>query len=178
MKRVLYVIDAQEDFTRGTLRNEEAIRALPIVRRVVDYAIKNDMDIFYTKDTHDVDYLDTEEGKNLPVKHCIRCTPGWSICPEVIDQQYTYNHIVYKDTFGAMELLNNDDEADEIWICGFCTDICVSANFHILKTMYPNTPIYVIEDACAGVTPELHEAALKVLESCHAHIVECDELIS
>jgi len=180
MNKVLIVIDAQEDFTRGALRNEEAIKVLPTLREIVDYADIHRMGIIYTADTHNEDYLNTQEGINLPVKHCIYGTPGWELCPEVISTQTT-RYTICKECFGSIRwdewrsssLLVN---ANGIWLCGFCTDICVSANFQIIKAMYPEIPITIIEDACAGVTPELHEAALKVMRSCQAKIVKWSDL--
>lgn len=175
MNKVLIVIDAQEDFTRGALRNDQAIAALPTIKEIVAYAYRNfDKKTIYTKDTHDGHYLDTQEGKNLPVPHCIKGSDGWRICPEVFIEE---SKVIEKRSFGSTRW---DMEAlwslDEIWMCGFCTDICVSANFQILKATYPDTPIVVIEDACAGVTPELHDAALKVMKSCQARIVKWEDL--
>lgn len=176
MNKVLIVIDAQEDFTRGALRNEQAIEALPTIREIVAYAYRNfDRKTIYTKDTHRENYLETQEGKNLPVTHCVRGSDGWRICPEVFIEE---SKVIEKGAFGStrwdMETLGT---VDEIWICGFCTDICVSANFQILKATYPEVPIVVIEDACAGVTPELHEAAMKVMKSCQARIVKWEDLL-
>ena len=184
MNKVLIVIDAQEDFTRGALRNEEAIKALPVIHDVVEFAVNNNMTIAYTADTHGEDYFDTQEGKNLPIMHCNYKTPGWNICPEVID--YSYPHeIIMKQTFAYQNwdkqwntVSQKIKHANEIWLCGFCTDICVSANFQLLKAFYPEVQIVIISDACAGVTPELHEAALKVMKSCQASIVTWDELKS
>jgi len=175
MNKVLVVIDAQEDFTRGALHNEEAIKALPIIKEIVSYAYNNfNRKIIYTKDTHTETYLLTQEGKNLPIKHCIRGTEGWRICPEVLIEE---SEIIEKHSFGStfwdMKALGS---VDELWICGFCTDICVSANFQIIKATYPGLPIVVIEDACAGTSPEMHEAALKVMKSCQARIVKWNDL--
>lgn len=178
MNKLLIVVDAQEDFTRGALRNEEAIKALPVIREIVDYAYENfNNEIIYTKDTHfEHSYMKTQEGKNLPVPHCLYNTKGWQICPEVLcDKAY----IVTKKSFGTIEWEWEpvfQTAIDEIWMCGFCTDICVSANFQTIKACYPEIPITIIEDACAGVTPELHEAALKVMKSCQARIVKWSEL--
>ncbi len=176
MNKVLVVVDAQEDFVRGVLGTKEAQEALPVVQQVVDYAAKYfTKPVYYTKDTHGSSYLETQEGKNLPVKHCIEGTPGWKICREVLTDTC---QIVKKRTFGHIGWTNDrfGNDTNEIWICGFCTDICVMANFQILKALYPEVPIVVIEDACAGVTPELHEAALKVMKSCQARVVKWEEL--
>ena len=181
--KILVVIDVQEDFARGRLRNDEAIKALPVIHDAVVYANEHfkSPSVLYTLDTHTIDYLKTQEGKNLPVPHCIHHTDGWALCPEAVPDGVT-PYTLCKGTFGSMELADRSYgadlcAADEIWICGFCTDICVSANFQILKAAYPEIPIVVIEDACAGVTPELHEAALKVMQSCQARIAKLDELI-
>ena len=176
MNKALIIIDAQEDFTRGALRNEEAIKALDKINRLVKYARANNFEhIVYTADTHTDDYLNTQEGKKLPVRHCIRGTDGWRLCPEVL-RDAKNNVLIYKPSFGYT---NWDmlplEHLDEIVMCGFCTDICVMANFQLIKAEYPEVPITIIKDACAGVTPELHEAALKVMKSCQADILSlCD----
>lgn len=169
MNKVLIVIDAQEDFTRGALRNKEAIQALPIIHNLVDYASKNNIKIIYTKDTHRDDYLNTQEGKNLPVPHCICNTVGWALCPEV---EVDIAKVIHKQTFGYphWNVIEDLFAADEIWVCGFCTDICVISNVLILKALYPETPIVVFENACAGVTPEKHDAAIEVMKSCQIKI--------
>ena len=174
MNKVLIVIDAQHDFTFGALRNEEAIEALPVIQEAVEVAAKKFKNpIFYTKDTHDRDYLKTQEGKHLPIEHCIIGTDGWELCPEV-DTHECETMVFLKGSFGCPDwdeipFLEN---ADEILICGFCTDICVSANFQIIKAFYPEVPITIISDGCAGSTPELHYAALKVMKSCQARIAD------
>ena len=177
MNKVLIVIDAQEDFTRGALRNEDAIAALPIIRKAVIFAREHGMHVYYTCDTHNKDiYFDTQEGKNLPILHCVPGTPGYKLCPEIyyLDSK----DVIVKTTFGYKhwDRWFAGKDLEEIWLCGFCTDICVSANFQILKAQFPEVPITVISDACAGVTPELHEAALKVMKSCQAKIVKWSEL--
>lgn len=188
MNKVLIVIDAQEDFTRGALRNEEAIKALPVVGEAVRFAHEHNMNILFTKDRHwQHIYFDTQEGKNLPIPHCICGTSGRKLCPEVLIDGCIPGKIIQKSTFGYTLFSyyhysdiqwnkTGESHNDEIWLCGFCTDICVSANFQILKAQFPEMPIVVIRDACAGVTPELHEAALKVMESCQGKIMTWEEL--
>lgn len=185
MSKVLVVVDAQEDFTRGALRNERAIEALPRIREIVRYAEARDFQIIYTRDMHEDDYLQTQEGRNLPVPHCIFGTNGRSLCPEVlVSPDYLLRfpehvHWVDKGSFGSTQWENFQNvfsAADEVWMCGFCTEICVSANFQIIKAFYPEIPIVVIEDACAGVTPDLHEAALSVMGSCQARIKTWEDL--
>jgi len=178
MEKLLVMVDVQEDFTRGALRNEEAIKALLIIHEIAEYANKNGMKVIYTRDTHGADYMSTQEGTNLPVPHCIFESEGWQICPEAIIENANEITAINKSRFGTFDWLFKDygRGASEIWICGFCTDICVSANFQILKALYPETPIYIIEDACAGVTPELHDAAIKVMSSCQAKIVKWNDM--
>ena len=175
-KIALVIIDAQNDFVYDALRNEDAIKALPTVKKVLEYAREHDFERVFTRDTHDKNYFYTQEGKNLPVSHCIYDTEGWNICNEV--QPDNEEYIIDKSTFGTLDLPDFEYlEVDEIWMCGFCTDICVSANFQILKAMYPEIPIVIISDACAGVTPAKHEAALEVMRSCQAKVVTFDELM-
>lgn len=178
MNKVLVVIDAQEDFTRGALRNEESIKAIPVIHDIVKFAKDNNFNsIIYTKDTHYQGYLETQEGKNLPVEHCMEGTFGHELCEEVLTDYDNNVYVIEKETFGYPGWYKFGlTDADEIWICGFCTDICVSANFQIIKANYPEVLITVISDACAGVTPELHEAALKVMKSCQAHIIKWEDL--
>lgn len=188
MNKVLIVIDAQEDFTRGALRNEEAIKALPVIGEAVRFAHEHDMNMLFTQDRHwEYKYLNSQEGRNLPIPHCIYGTDGHKFCPEVLIDDKVPGRIIPKGRFGYTGFdryycydIKWDDQHkclnDEIWLCGFCTDICVSANFQILKAQFPEMPIVVIKDACAGVTPELHEAALKVMESCQGKIMTWEEL--
>lgn len=176
MKKALVVVDAQNDFTFDALKNKEAIAALPVIREILNFTREKRKDFMriFTRDTHDENYLNTQEGQNLPIPHCIINTKGWQICDAVAPEA---DEIIYnKGTFGTFGFYPMLEDVDEIWICGFCTDICVSANFQILKALYPEVPIYVIEDACAGVTPELHEAALKIMGSCQAKVVTWNKL--
>lgn len=169
MKKALVVVDVQKDFIDGALANSAAEAAMPTIHEIVEYAAKNDFDIFYTKDTHYTDfYMNSQEGKNLPVPHCIIQTPGWAIDKRAWATNPTGSiKILTKLTFGYegwdTESLNL---YDEIVVIGFCTDICVITNTLLIKTVVPETPIVVIEDACAGITPEKHAAALEVMRSC------------
>ena len=173
MNKTLIVIDAQEDFTRGALRNEDAIKALPVIQSIVKYSESNfDHAIYYTKDTHYIEtYRKSQEGKNLPIAHCIKSTKGWQICPEVWSDDA--GCAIEKNTFGCVSWKSigiDGIKPEEIWICGFCTDICVISNVLILKALFPEIPIVVFENACAGVTPEKHNAAIEVMKSCQIKI--------
>ncbi len=167
MQKVLIVVDMQNDFIDGALGTPEA---QSIVNNVIN-EIKSKKDkgyfILATQDTHYDNYLDTLEGQKLPIEHCIKNTTGWDIHKDIaklIDK----NNVIEKNTFGSEELIKvlKDLEPKEIEILGLCTDICVVSNALLLRAAFPNIPIYVKEDCCAGVNPELHESALKIMNSC------------
>jgi len=179
MDKVLIVIDAQNDFINGSLGSEEAQKAVPIIIEIVKYANKYFyMNTFLTKDTHFENYFETQEGKRLPISHCQYLTPGWSIqkdIAQVVEDAY----LIEKSTFGYCNWKETEGHTgialmEEIVLCGFCTDICVMANFQILKAAFPEIPITIISDACAGTTPEMHEAALNVMKSCQANVMTWD----
>ena len=158
MSRVLIVIDMQNDFVTGSLGSKEAWAIVPNVQaKIKEYADRGDR-IIFTRDTHEENYLDTAEGKKLPVIHCIKGTDGWQIIPELEVEGCEY---IDKPTF---------DEHDEIELVGVCTDICVVSNALILKAMYPEAVISVDAGCCAGVTPEKHEAALETMKSCQIDV--------
>ena len=170
--KVLIVIDMQNDFVTGSLGTPKAQAIVPNVKARIE---SGEFDkIIYTKDTHPINYLDTFEGKRLSVSHCIIGTEGWNIIPEL----QADGEIIEKPTFGSYELIGALDnylvgghEFEEIELCGLCTDICVVSNALMVRAAYPNVPITVRANCCAGVTPELHEAALKVMESCQIDII-------
>lgn len=173
MRKILLVIDMQNDFIDGALGTQEA---LGIVDRVAEEIGKYpSRDVFATRDTHGPDYLNTQEGKNLPVTHCVKGTPGWELHPRIAaalgDAQ-----IIDKPSFGSVELARQlaqmaGEETLEITLVGLCTDICVVSNALLAKAFLPETPVQVIASCCAGVTPESHTAALKTMEMCQIKIV-------
>ena len=174
MKKILIVVDMQRDFVDGALGSAEA---KAIVGNVVDKINTFDGDIFVTYDTHFENYMETSEGKNLPVPHCIKGTDGWQLEPrikEALDKrEYT---AVEKITFGSVvlpELIGKKyDVSDiEILLVGLCTDICVVSNAMLLKANYPEVPISVDSCCCAGVTPESHNAALATMKMCQIEII-------
>ena len=121
-------------------------------------------------DTHGEDYLDTQEGKSLPVKHCVKGTDGWEIIDEL--KEYVKSSLtIEKPTFGSLELAQMAKGYDEIELCGLCTDICVVSNALILKAGAPEIPVIVDATCCAGVTPETHEAALLTMKMCQVEII-------
>jgi len=173
MRKILIVIDMQNDFISGALGTSEAQAIVPNVAEKIKEYVKNGGKIIFTRDTHRKNYLETNEGKHLPVEHCIRETDGWQICDELI-KLYDYPYIVDKESFGfdCWDIyLDYDEMMDaEIELVGVCTDICVVSNALILKALFPETKISVDANCCAGVTPEKHEAALAVMESCQIEI--------
>jgi nicotinamidase-related amidase len=174
MKQFLVVVDMQKDFVDGSLGTPEA---QAIVSRAAEKIRSFEGDIFVTYDTHFEDYLDTPEGKKLPVPHCIYETPGWELTGELQDLMEEIPHYkVQKYTFGSItlphlmkEVADGDDFSIEL--IGLCTDICVISNALILKAQFPDLSISVDSSCCAGVTPALHIAALDVMRSCQIDIL-------
>lgn len=173
MKHFLVVVDMQKDFVDGALGTEEAVRIIPAAEEKIR---SFDGEIFITYDTHFDDYLNTAEGKKLPVPHCIYGTPGWELNRVIGEAVEERPHIkVQKYTFGSTTLPHlmaeiADGEDFSIELIGLCTDICVVSNALILKAHFPEAPIAVDAACCAGVTPELHEAALKTMRSCQIEV--------
>lgn len=175
MKKILIVVDMQNDFVDGALGTKEAQNILDnVVKKIEEW----DGDIFATYDTHFEDYLETSEGKNLPVSHCIEGTDGWMLNPRVqaaLNNKDEYTEI-QKITFGSIDLpliLAEEYDMDdvEIELVGLCTDICVVSNALILKATYPETPIRVDASCCAGVTPDSHKAALTTMKMCQINVI-------
>lgn len=171
MQKVLVVVDLQNDFIDGALGTKEAVAIVPGVKE----KIKNfDGVVLFTRDTHETYYLDTQEGKKLPVPHCIRDTEGWQIRSELDALRKT--EPIDKETFGSTDLagelveMNIDDEIESITFVGLCTDICVISNALLTKASLPEVPIIVDAKCCAGVTPESHENALKAMEVCQIQV--------
>ena len=172
--KILVVVDMQNDFITGSLGTPEAQAIVPNVKKKIEEAAKNGDIIIYTKDTHFQNYLDTKEGKKLPVEHCLIDSDGWQIPDELLPPVgYTNTDTIEKYTFGSLllvELLARID-CDEIELCGLCTDICVVSNALLLKArLYNDKEISVDATCCAGVTPESHEAALKTMEMCQINV--------
>lgn len=176
MKNILVVVDIQNDFVDGALGTPEA-------QAIIDNAvekIKNfDGDIFVTYDTHYENYMDTLEGKKLPVPHCIKGTKGWELNAKIakaLDNKDCLITSVEKPTFGSNALVhlienNIEDEKAEITLIGLCTDICVVSNALLLKANFLDSEIFVDASCCAGVTPETHNAALNTMRCCQINIL-------
>lgn len=167
MKSCLIVIDMQNDFISGSLGSDEAKKIVPKVKERIEKAIKDGEDIYFTKDTHYEDYLNTKEGQFLPVKHCIENTSGHDICDELKPYEKNAKNIFIKNTFGYKDLPQYLNEYDSITFVGLCTDICVVSNVVLTKAFYPEKNIIVKNDCCAGTSVENHNAALSVMKSCH-----------
>lgn len=167
--RTLIVVDVQNDFVTGSLGTPEAQAIIPNVRKkIAEYRERKDK-IIFTQDTHDSNYLETSEGKYLPVPHCIGGTDGWKIVDELSNDE---DIIVYKSTFGNLYWSKFVSQWDDtIEIIGLCTDICVISNALILKAMFPNSKIIVDASCCAGVTPETHKSAIEVMKMCQIDII-------
>lgn len=172
MKKLLVVIDMQNDFITGQLGSEEARAIVPNLVKKVEDAISEGVEVIFTQDTHGDNYLNTQEGKNLPLKHCIKGTEGWKIIPEL--EPFTQGRtVVEKPSFGSLELAHLVARGgyEEIQLVGVCTDICVITNAMVLKTAVPEVPISVDESCCAGVSEASHEDALDAMRMCQIAVV-------
>ena len=175
--KILIVIDMQNDFLTGALRNEEGIKIIPgVIAKINEYHQNNDL-IIATRDTHKENYLSTQEGINLPVIHCIKGTLGWEIEDQIATALGEVK-IFDKKTFGSKELgfylkehYGHIQEELEIELVGVCTDICVISNAMVIKANLPEARISVYSSLCAGVTIESHNNALKAMEMCQIRII-------
>ena len=172
MRKILLVIDMQNDFIDGALGTPEAAAIVDsVVEEIRKYPAE---DVFATRDTHAKNYLDTQEGRNLPVTHCVKGTPGWELNSRIA-AALKNAVVIDKPTFGSRELaermvrLAREEELD-ITLVGLCTDICVVSNALLIKAFLPETPVRVISTCCAGVTPESHRAALKTMRMCQIQV--------
>ena len=165
--KYLIVVDMQNDFISGSLGSE---MAKAIVPSVVEKVKHFDGKVIFTRDTHQENYLSTQEGRKLPVEHCIYGTYGWEICDELMP--YVGENVIDKITFGSMELPDFLEETtDEIELCGLCTDICVISNAIILRAAFPEAKIVVDSACCAGVTAKSHETALDSMRSVQIEVI-------
>ncbi len=170
MQRILVVVDMQNDFIDGALGTPEAQAIVPLVKKKVK---SFDGKVIFTRDTHQNDYLQTQEGVKLPVAHCIKGTSGWEICDELKNFAM---EIIDKPTFGSNELVsvlekeNSENPIAEIELVGLCTDICVISNAMLLKASLLETEITVDSVCCAGVTQQSHKNALEAMKMCQINI--------
>ncbi len=173
MQNILVVVDMQKDFIDGALGTKEAVSIVPnVVKRVAEF----DGRVIFTRDTHTEDYMNTQEGHNLPVPHCIKGTDGWQICKEL--QPYVKEEPVDKVTFGSSELpkvlmaADKEEKIESITFVGLCTDICVISNVMVTKAFLPEVELIVDASCCAGVTPESHRNALEAMKVCQVIVEE------
>lgn len=166
MKKTLIVVDMQNDFIDMALGTPEAVAIVPHVRaKIQAYHAAGD-EIIFTRDTHGENYLNTPEGKKLPVPHCIQGTPGW----EIADGLYMEGcKIIDKPNFGWPNW--KDEDLEQVEIIGLCTDICVVSNALIIKAQFPNAEVTVDAACCAGVTPDTHNAALATMKMCQIDVI-------
>ena len=178
MKKILIVVDMQKDFIDGSLGTKEAEAIVQKVKeKILSYPKE---DVYATLDTHKEDYLSTQEGKNLPVSHCIKGTEGWQL-DSALQGLILADHFFEKPGFGSLELANamkalyqeskSKGQDFSIELVGLCTDICVVSNALLLKAFLPEVPISVDSRCCAGVTKEKHEASLETLRSCQVEVL-------
>ena len=182
--KALIIVDMQMDFISGPLGTPEAQVIVPNVVNKLKAHQHTDTVVLFTKDTHHENYLNTSEGMKLPVEHCIKGTPGWSIAKPIHDEFKNDGYVTYssgavikgrvlKSTFGSYDLLNvlDDIDIDEIELCGLVTNICLISNAIMIKNYFPDVRVVVDSKCCAGTTPEDHEAALRVMKSCQIDVI-------
>ncbi len=189
--KIVVVIDMQNDFIDGALGSPEARAIVPVMVERLKELDSSENLLLFTKDTHQANYSETQEGKNLPVEHCIEDTHGWSINKEISSfcdygshfMGYSSNTIrksrILKPTFGSLELADTirdisydkNYNIEEVILMGVCTDICVVSNALLLKAYCPEIPITVDASCCAGVTPESHAAALTTMKMCQVNVI-------
>ena len=174
--KALIVIDMQKDFTTGVLGNPETAAVVkPVVKYIKAFRKENpDGLVVATLDTHTEDYLNTQEGRKLPVPHCIKGTKGWALEKTVQNALGEDAVLVEKVTFGAADLpkiIGKRRKIEEFQVIGVCTDICVISNAMILKAAFPEVPVKIIAECCAGVTPESHKNALEAMKMCQIKVL-------
>lgn len=172
--KILIAVDMQKDFIDGALGSAEAVKIVPALAE----KIRNfDGKVILTRDTHGADYLATQEGRNLPVEHCIKDTEGWQINADIMEAAGTDCEIIDKPTFGSVVLgerlaeLHKTQGIESVELTGLCTDICVISNAMLVKAFLPEVPVKTDASCCAGVTPESHTQALAAMEACQIEII-------
>ncbi len=167
--KILVVVDMQNDFISGALGSDEAQKIVPYLKEKIK---SFEGEVYFTRDTHFENYMQTQEGKNLPVPHCIKGTEGWQIHPELDALRKT--DAIDKITFGSKELvalLQTKKDIESITFVGVCTDICVISNAMVVKAYFPEIPLIVDAKGCAGVTAQSHKTALSSMKTCQIEII-------
>lgn len=172
MKKILLVIDMQKDFVTGSLGSPQAVSIVSAVQNKIAEYRQGGHDVIFTRDTHDENYLKTQEGRYLPVEHCMRNTVGHEIIDEL---EVGQSQVLDKGSFGSLDLAEylavHYPNLAEIELCGLCSDICLVSNALILKAKFPETAVTVEAKCCAGVTEESHQAALLTMKMCQVNII-------
>ena len=174
--KLLLVVDMQNDFVTGSLGTDQAREILPRVCQKVREYLQEGNPVAFTLDTHGPDYLQTQEGRHLPVEHCIRGTWGWQLCDSLEELVDPSHHRIYeKNAFGSADLARDLEQGayshlEQVELVGVCTDICVVSNALLFKTFLPELPVVVDAACCAGVTPESHQKALDTMAMCQVEI--------
>ena len=178
MQKYLIVVDMQKDFIDGALGTAEAVSIVPKVKARIEKAVAEGEKVIFTRDTHQEDYLSTQEGKNLPVVHCIEGSEGWMIASELAAYvEDGDKNVINKPTFGSRTLAeylaaeNSLDPIEKITVIGLCTDICVISNAMLFKAFLTEVPVTVEAECCAGVTPDSHSNALLAMKMCQIEVV-------
>ena len=169
MSKILIVVDMQNDFIDGALGTKEAAAIVPYVKDVIE---SFDGKVYFTRDTHFENYMETQEGANLPVPHCIKGTDGWQIRAELDALRKT--EAIDKLTFGSsalVDVLKAEKDIESITFVGLCTDICVISNVMVVKAFFPEVPLIVDAKGCAGVSPDSHQRALEAMKVCQIKII-------
>ena len=169
MSKILIVVDMQNDFIDGALGTKEAVSIVPYVKDIIE---SFDGKVYFTRDTHFENYMETQEGANLPVPHCIKGTDGWQIRAELDALRRT--EAIDKLTFGSsalVDVLKAEKDIESITFVGLCTDICVISNAMVVKAFFPELPLIVDAKGCAGVSPDSHQRALEAMKVCQIKII-------
>lgn len=167
MQKILVIVDMQKDFINGALGSSHAAAILPAVKKKAESFSGR---VIFTRDTHEKNYLSTQEGRLLPVEHCIRESDGWQIDAELFN--CCNGSVIDKPTFGSVELgkllceINESEGIESVTLVGLCTDICVISNAMLIKAFLPEIPVIVDAECCAGVTPQSHLTALNAMRAC------------
>lgn len=178
MEKILIVVDMQKDFIDGALGNEECRAVVSnVVNKINSF---NGDEIYYTLDTHHENYMETQEGSKLPVKHCIEDTDGWqlhNLIDEALGKKKCPVVGIPKPTFGSVSLANElmfefaEDDVFEVELVGVCTDICVISNAMLIKAFFPEAKVVIDASCCAGVTPQSHKNALEAMKMCQIEVI-------
>ena len=172
MKKLLVVVDMQTDFVDGALGTKEAQAIVPDVVRKIEDEITAGTTVVFTRDTHGTNYLETQEGRKLPVVHCVKDTDGWNLIPQLLPFARD-RMVIDKNTFGSTMLAHYaaKNRFEQIDLIGLCTDICVISNAMIIKAASPEAVIRVHASCCAGVTPQSHLNALEAMKMCQIEVI-------